>query len=805
MQSDQSSLRGKRIVVVENDAIARDPNPERATSIHRMRLRVGKEWGEDYHPGQFVMLRVDDRGERIPFTVADYDPGDGVLTLVYQAVGATTRAMAAVPPGGHLEDVTFPLGRGIDLTPPDPTRDIALIVGGGIGVVPSHAKAKALAAAGYRVVSLIGARTAGLLVLLDAVRKVSDACYVTTDDGSYDGPGAAFVGESSGAMADDAARRALRVTDLLEAVIASAQDDTSGPGAARMPLFNDLYPTGRIARIYLAGPDAMMTAASEITRGLGVPTFASLNSVMVDGSGMCGGCKVTLRGDGGARAAFTCTDGPVFDAHALDWAEVRARGVQYQVQVDAVEAAAHAVPDAANDTKDTRFEHVAGYISLEAAIEATDRCVCKIAEGRVRLCTTGCPLGINVQMFMRPLKPAAMIERLWPDGTPDGEDARDLLEGVVWRAQTDPDACAPDELEGVDHAIFEAFEALSEHNPIPEITGLVCPQERQCENPSAGCVRARQGEPIDGGRSRDRRPRGVPLRNAARAGRRAGIRHPGVPPAERDRAHHGAGRHGRGESPYSGCPRAHAASRLPGRVRRHRRWHAKISRRPRREPDRRLYSERIPRPRELHEGIPLPRAHHTRASRRGQARRGFWWREHGDGLRSMRVADGGGERDDHVSSIGGRDTRAARRASGRPEGGVLFQYLVTPYELLGEDGRLREVGYYDNVLGEPDADGRRRPDEDGRRRPGAVTDCPRLAPADIAIIAIGQDPNPTLDTSAYDLDRSGRIIVDDDTLETNVASVYAGGDAVAGTGGTVIFAAGCGLRAARAIHARLSG
>ncbi len=130
---------------------------------------------------------------------------------------------------------------------------------------------------------------------------------------------------------------------------------------------------------------------------------------------------------------------------------------------------------------------------------------------------------------------------------------------------------------------------------------------------------------------------------------------------------------------------------------------------------------------------------------------------------------------------------------------------MTPYELLGEDGRLREVGYYDNVLGEPDADGRRRPDEDGRRRPGAVTDCPRLAPADIAIIAIGQDPNPTLDTSAYDLDRSGRIIVDDDTLETNVASVYAGGDAVAGTGGTVIFAAGCGLRAARAIHARLSG
>ncbi|MAF12205.1 hypothetical protein CMK11_17300 [Candidatus Poribacteria bacterium] len=865
MQPSRDSLRGTKIVVVENAPIARDPDPDRATVIHRMRLDVGREWGEEYHAGQFVMLRVDARGERIPLTVADYDPDDGILTLVYQVVGATTRALAVVPAGGALEDVTFPLGRGIDLSPPDPRRDIAIVVGGGIGVVPAHAKAKALDAAGYRVVSLMGSRTAPLLILLDAMRKVSDACYVTTDDGSYEGPGAAFVGaEMAGPES-----RALRVTNVLEQVVAHGRDDT----APHMPHFRNLYPADQVAKIYLSGPDPMMAAATEVTRGMGIPTYASLNSVMVDGSGMCGGCKVTLRSPDGERPAYTCTDGPVFDAHQLDWEEVRTRGSQYRWQESLAQAsktetsgadaeflaatarrfglAEDATAAELSDAMESQFRHAAGYMKFEDAIEACDRCVCKIAEGRVRFCTQGCPLGILVQLFTQPLKPDALIERLWPDGVDDGVNPRDLLEGVVRRAETDPESCEPAQLEAVDQAIFQAYEALSDHNPIPEITGLVCPQERQCEDPLAGCIRARKGQQVEVGSveafiarwiraNRDRmeaypwfheHPVGDPT------GKRVMVIGTGpaglVAAAELVIEGHEVVMYETLHEPGGVLVYGIPEFRLPNEI-----VEYEIARimslgvtievnRP--IADAREHMQRhgfdaafvatgagtakfLGVPGENLTGVYTANEFLVRVNFMKAYRFPEYTTPVPDVIGKRVAVFGGGNvamdsarcalrlGADSVTVMYRRSeaeipSRLEEHVAAQREG-VQFQYLVTPYELMGEDGQLVGVGYYDNTLGEPD--------EDGRRRPVAVTEHPREAPAEVAIVAIGQDPNPLLDLSAYDLDRTGRIIVDDETLETSMAGVYAGGDAVAGTGGTVIFAAGCGLMAARAIHARLS-
>ncbi|MBT3266231.1 FAD-dependent oxidoreductase [Candidatus Poribacteria bacterium] len=865
MQPGRDSLRGKQIVVVENETIARDPDPERATVIRRMRLAVGREWGEDYGAGQFVMLRVDAQGERIPLTVADYDADDGVLTLVYQVVGATTRALAALPTGGVIEDVTFPLGRGIDLSPPDPLRNIAIVVGGGIGVVPSHAKAKALAAAGYRVVSVLGSRTAPLLILLDAMRKVSDACYVTTDDGSYDGPGAAFVGSEMAGVES----RALRVTNVLEQVVAHGREDT----APQMPHFRNLYCAEQVANIYLSGPDPMMAAATEVTRGMGIPTHASLNSVMVDGSGMCGGCKVTLRSPEGERPAYTCTDGPVFDAHQLDWDEVRTRGAQYRWQEGLAQAsqdepsgggaeflattarrfglAEGATAVELSEAMENQFKHVAGYMSFEDAVEASDRCVCKIAEGRVRFCTQGCPLGIHVQLFTQPLKPDALIERLWPEGVDERANARDLLEGVVRRAETDPDSCEPAELEAVDRAIFQAYEALSDHNPIPEITGLVCPQERQCEDPLAGCIRARKGDPVEVGsveafiahwiRANRARMETYPWFHehavSEPTGKRIMVIGTGpaglVAAAELAIEGHEVVMYETLHEPGGVLVYGIPEFRLPNEIVKY-----EIAR---------IMSLGVTI--EVNRPIADAREHMQRhgfdaafvATGAGTAKflgvpgenltgvytaneflvrvnfmKAYRFPEYTTPVpnvvgKRVVVFGGGNVAMDSARCalrLGAESVTVMYRRSeaeipsrleehvAAQREGVQFQYLVTPYELAGEDGRLVGVGYYDNTLGEPD--------EDGRRRPVAVTEYPRVAPSDVAIIAIGQDPNPLLDLTAYDLDRTGRIIVDDETLETSMAGVYAGGDAVAGTGGTVIFAAGCGLMAARAIHGRLS-
>jgi len=228
-------------------------------------------------PGQFLMLRIDERGERIPLTIADADPDAGTVTIIFLAVGKTTRQLSQLREGDGILDVAGPLGRHMEIA----RVGTVACVGGGVGVPALYPKAKALKEAGNRVVSILGARTADLLVLVDEMELISDEVRFTTDDGSRGRKG--FVSDELAEMLDDPGAR----PDLVVAV----------------------------------GPIPMMAAVAKTTRPYGVKTLVSLNPIMVDGTGMCGGCRVTV----GGETKFACVDGPVFDGHEVDFEELAKR------------------------------------------------------------------------------------------------------------------------------------------------------------------------------------------------------------------------------------------------------------------------------------------------------------------------------------------------------------------------------------------------------------------------------------------------------------------------------------------------
>jgi len=230
--------------------------------------------------GNFVMIRVDASGERIPLTIADSDPSAGTITLIVQSIGKTTKLLATKSAGDSIQDVVGPLG---NPTPIENHGTVACI-GGGVGTAELYPIACALKAAGNTIHTIIGARSKELVILEEEMRQTSDQLYVTTDDGSYARKG--FVTD--------------QLTDLL-----------NGPAP--------------IHAVYAIGPLPMMRAVSNVTRPFNVPTFVSLNTIMVDGTGMCGGCRVTI----GGKMKFACVDGPEFDGHQVDFDELMMRNRTY--------------------------------------------------------------------------------------------------------------------------------------------------------------------------------------------------------------------------------------------------------------------------------------------------------------------------------------------------------------------------------------------------------------------------------------------------------------------------------------------
>ncbi len=221
-------------------------------------------------PGQFVVIRIDERGERIPLTIADWDEKEGSVTIVSMEVGTTTARLALLGAGDFITDFVGPLGL--------PTHiekfGTVVCVAGGVGVAPIAPIAQAMKEKGNKVISILGARTKDLLFWEDELRRVSDQLIVTTDDGSY-------------------ARKGM-VTEPLKGLLESGD---------------------KIDRVIAIGPTVMMKFCAKTTEPFGVKTIVSLNPIMVDGTGMCGCCRVSV----GGVTKFTCVDGPDFDGHQVDW------------------------------------------------------------------------------------------------------------------------------------------------------------------------------------------------------------------------------------------------------------------------------------------------------------------------------------------------------------------------------------------------------------------------------------------------------------------------------------------------------
>lgn len=236
-----------------------------------------------YRAGQFIILRLHDHGERIPLTVVETDVNMGLIRLIVQEAGKTTIELARCQTGDSILDVVGPLGKATHIE----NWGNLVIIGGGVGAAPVLPIAKAAAAAGNVVYAIIGARTKNLLILEDEFRKVCRDVHVSTDDGSY-----AFKGF---------------VTDALRHWVSEGQS---------------------FAQAIIAGPVPMMGACAKLTKELNIPAMASLNPIMVDGTGMCGACRVTVHG----KTFFACVDGPEFDAWGVDFRELTLRNQAYHSQ-----------------------------------------------------------------------------------------------------------------------------------------------------------------------------------------------------------------------------------------------------------------------------------------------------------------------------------------------------------------------------------------------------------------------------------------------------------------------------------------
>ncbi len=259
-----------------------------ADKIYLMDVEA-KRIARSCQPGQFIIAKMDDRGERIPLTICDYNREKGIITIVFQIVGASTEKMAALKEGDSFRDFTGPLGQASEFTGEDLDslkKKKMLFVAGGVGTAPVYPQVKWLHEHGIEADVIVGAKTKDLLILTEEMKAVAGNLYITTDDGSYERKG--------------------MVTEVIKDLVENQ---------------------GKKYDVCVAiGPMIMMKFVSLLTKELNLPTIVSLNPIMVDGTGMCGACRVTV----GSEVKFACVDGPEFDGHLVNFDEAMKRQQMYK-------------------------------------------------------------------------------------------------------------------------------------------------------------------------------------------------------------------------------------------------------------------------------------------------------------------------------------------------------------------------------------------------------------------------------------------------------------------------------------------
>ncbi|NLN70341.1 MAG: NADPH-dependent glutamate synthase, partial [Chloroflexi bacterium] len=717
-------------------------------------------------PGQFVIIRISDRGERIPLTIVDSDNDAGTITLIVQGVGKSTREINQLEKGDVIQDLVGPLGNPSQVE----YYGHVVVVGGGVGTAVSFPQAKALKEAGNRVTTIIGARTKDLVILEDELSEISDSILVSTNDGSY-------------------SHRGL-VTDQLKTLLESGE---------------------QIDFVLTVGPLPMMRAVAEMTRPYGINTVASMNSIMVDGTGMCGGCRVSV----GDTTKFACVDGPDFDAHLVDFDSLMKRNQSYlHEELCALEEAAKQI-EQANRRETYKIprqpmparvveERVKDFYEVNLgftetlALQEAQRCL----ECKRPPCVEGCPVGVKIPDFIHQIKQKEYIA---------------------------------------------ASKIYKTDNVLAAVCGRVCPQSDQCEG---ACILTKRGEAVAIGAlvryitdyeriHGDLTPTPIPVEQ--KTGKKVAII--GSGPAglacagDLIRMGHDVtifeAYHEYGGVLTYGIPEF----RLPKDI----------------------VTEEVNVLAELgvkfvpntvigvtytvdelmteegydavfvgvgaglpyFMGIPGEDLVGVYSSNEFLTRVNLM-RAYEFPKADTPVIDCKGKR---VAVIGGGNTaldsaRVALRLGASKssiiyrrtekemparleeiehavEENIDFQFLQAPIAYVGDEkGWLKAMRLILMELGEPD--------QSGRRRPVPIEESEYEMPVDLVIVAIGNGSNPIIQRTTNDLDfnRWGNIVVDEETMATSKPGVFAGGDIVTG-GATVILAMGAGRKAARSIDTYL--
>ena len=730
-------------------------------------------------PGNFVIVRVGEKGERMPLTIADANLERGSITLVVQVMGVSSRKLCALEVGDYITDLVGPLGK--------PTHiekvGTVLACGGGVGVAPLLPIVRAFKEAGNRVVSVIAGRNKDLVILEDEIRASSDEVIIMTDDGSYGKKGL--------------------ITEGMEEVIKREKVDLA----------------------VTIGPAIMMKFCERLTRKYDIPTVASLNALMVDGTGMCGACRVTV----GGKTRFTCVDGPEFDAHLIDFDEILSRLGGFK---DAEVAKLHDV-----EVKQEESEHTHGVSDrnepwrqeLRQKVAGKERTSIErvhmpetAPEERIKSQRIEVNQGLTADMAMR--EATRCMDCVTPtcmEGCPVGIDIPGFVKNIE-RGE-----------------FLQAAAVLKRTSALPAVCGRVCPQEKQCESKCFYLQKLKKPSVAIGYLERfasdfERESGHITVPEVAHAN---GIKvavigsGPSGLSCAGDLAKLGydvtvfEALHEIGGVLKYGIPEF----RLPNSV-----VDVEIDNLKeigvkfvtnfivgmtdsvedlKAEGFKAFYvasGAGLPRfmniPGENYNGILSSNEYLTRVNLMGADS------EDSDTPvyrgKNVVVVGGGNTAMDSVRTakrLGAERAMIVYRRSEEEmparleevkhakEEGCEFITLTNPVEYIADErGRVKQVRVQKMALGEPDAS--------GRRSPVPVEGSEYTIDADVVVVAVGVSPNPIVPNSVKGLEisRKGTIVVNDETMQSNLSEFFAGGDIVRG-GATVILAMGDGRRAAKHI------